>query len=146
MSMRKFKPAGCFYYKDKNGGETVARTASLALLHWYMRQVPNDPLPDPFPILEVIPTKQAMPGPYDRNFFTLVISIVERTYGTAPEIASEFHEAEWYNNLPNGLSDHKIVEQARRNGDPKVVAYEEVCLSILKWLEQNGDVVGLEEP
>jgi len=141
-----FKPAGAFRYKTKDGGETVSMTASLGLLHWYMRQIPNDPLPDPFPILAVIPTKRDMPGPYDPNFFTLVISIVERTYGTAPEIAQEFYEAGWYNNLPNGLSDHKTVVQARRDGDPKVVAYEEVCVGILKWLEQNGDVVGLEEP
>jgi len=142
-----FRPAGSFSYKDKNGGETVSMTASLGLLYWYMRHIPDDAdIPEPFPILTVVPTKRAMPGPYDRNFFTLVISIVERTYGTAPKIPREFFDAEWYNNLPNGLNDHKTVAQARRDGDPKVVAYEEVCLSILKWLEQNGDVVGLEEP
>lgn len=142
-----FKPAGCFYYKDKNGGETVARTASLALTHWYMRTIPNLPdLPDPMPILEVVQTSAPHPGPYDPKFFLVVIGAIERTYGTAPEIADEFFNQKWYNNLPNGLSDHKIVVQARRDGDPKVVAYEEVCLSILKWLEQYGDVVGLEEP
>jgi len=143
--MTVFRPAGSFRYKIKDGGETVSLTASLALLHWYMRHIPDN-VPEPFPILTVVPTSRAMPGPYDPKFFTLVISIIERTYGKGPKIAREFFEDEWYNSLPNGLSNHKTVVQARRDGDPKVVAYEEVCLSILKWLEKYGDVVGLEEP
>ena len=76
----------------------------------------------------------------------LNISIVERTYGKAPEVPDEILNDEWYNTLPNGLSDHKIVVEARDSGHPKVVAYEQVCLGILKWLEQYGDLVGLEEP
>lgn len=142
-----FKPAGCFYYKTKDGSETVATTASHALLHWYMRTIPDLPgLPDPMPILEVVQTSAPHPGPYNPKFLLAVIGAIERTYGEAPEIAPELLDDEWYNNLPNGLSDHKTVVQARRNGEPTVVAYEEVCLFILKWLEQNGDVVGLKEP
>jgi hypothetical protein len=142
-----FKPAGFYFYKTQDGGETVASTASHALLHWYMRTIPDLPgLPDPMPILEVVQTSAPHPGPYDPKFLMVVIGAIERTYGTAPEIASEFYEARWYNNLPNGLSNHKTVVQARRNGEPTVVAYEEVCLGILKCLEANGDVVGLEEP
>jgi len=142
-----FRPAGNFAYFTKEGHETIAATASMALTHWYMRKLPKlDDIPDPLPVLEVIPIARPFPGPYDQNFLPVVIGCIERTYGTAPEIAPVFLSREWYNNLPERLNDHKIVVQARRDADPKVVAYEEVCLSILKWLAKYGDVIDLEEP
>jgi hypothetical protein len=149
------KPAGTFTYKTTDNQETVAATASMGLLHWYMRKLPklgDEPVLEvpsiPMYIMKVVSllTGKGTPGPYDPNFFTVVIGCIERTYGKAPEISSDFLTPEWYSNLPERLNDHKIVVQARRNADPKVVAYEEVCLGILKWLAKYGDIIDLEEP
>lgn len=133
-------------YKCKDGSETRAATASMGLLHWYMRHVPQKPLPDPCPILEVIPVSKPMPGPYDPKFLVLATSVIERTYGSSPEIPSEFLEEDWYNTLPSSRMTHESVVQAQSLGHPKVVAYEAFCLSVLKWLGEYGDVISLEEP
>lgn len=134
-----FMPAGAYWFRTNDGFETIAATASMGLLHWYMRIVPHLDSPEPIPILEVIQTNKPIPGPYHSQFLVVVIGGIERTYGKSPEINSEFLSREWYNDLSE-YSDHKAVVRAYRNADPKVVAYEEVCLSILAWLANFGDI------
>ena len=128
-----------FSFKTQDGSETVSATASLGLLHWYMRHIPKLPMPDPMPILEVVQSGKPMPGPYHPNFFTLVISVIERTYGKAPEVSPELFWNEWYKDLGQ-YSDFKKVIADRDAGHGVVNAYEDICLFVLKWLSIHGDV------
>lgn len=134
-----FRPAGSIYFKTKDGEETVAATASTGLLLWYMTSSnKSDQTSESTAILEVTPT--TIVGPYDQRFLIEVIGCIERTYGTAPEIPAEFLSIDWYNCLPPVFSDHKMVVQRYRDGEPQIVAYEEFCLTILKWIAEHGDI------
>jgi hypothetical protein len=139
-----FRPSGHFAYRTQDGSETVSATASLGLLHWYMRNLPQ--VPESTSILEITPLPTEVPGPYHPMFLTLVISAVERNYGASPKIPVDLLSQNWYSNLQSNLDDFKVVVQAYRSVEPKVFVYEETCLNILKWLERNGDVAFLETP
>ena len=76
-------------------------------------------------------------------FLVLTISGVERTYGKSLNIPEMFTDQKWYNDLPR-VSNHIEIITALNDGNAKVIAYETVCLEILKWLEKNGDVFDLE--
>ena len=131
-------------YKTSDGGKTVARTASLALFHWYMRIIPELPRPDPMPILEFVEIGNPIPGPYDPMFMYLLIGGVERTFGKSPELDQELFRKEWYDNLPANISNFKVVIKSHHKGNPKVVLYEEACTNALKWLAQHGNITKLE--
>ena len=132
-----------FSFKTTGGSETITSTASMALLHWYCRIAPQLEMPNPVPILEVLPIGRPIPSPYDPMFLVLTISGVERTYGKSLNIPEMFTDQKWYNDLPR-VSNHIEIITALNDGNAKVIAYETVCLEILKWLEKNGDVFDLE--
>ena len=115
----------------------------MGLFHWYARIAPQLPMPDPMPILEVVPVGLPIPSPYDPMFLTLTISGVERAYGKSPDIPQEYLSQKWYLDMPR-MGSHADTIRAIEQGHPKVVAYEKVCLEVLKWLEKNGDVFDLE--
>ncbi len=99
--------------------ETVAATPSLALVYWHFRHLPE--------------SVHQTPGPYSKQFLTLVIAACERKWGTAPDIAIP---------QPPGKYDWKEAVQRLEANDPEVLHYEQVCLEILHWLE-NYDVSDL---
>lgn len=138
-----YRPAGSYILTYKDGGETTAATASLALTHWSVSHLVRD-VPNPLQIVDTNCLK--ISGPYEPNFFVSIIGHIERLFGTSPEIEPEFFNRDWYSDLPEHLNDHKMVVKARRDSNPKVVAYEGACLKILSWLTEHGDIVHLDLP
>lgn len=131
-------------YGTTDGSSTLAAMASIALEHWYMRTTPKIPLPDNPQCFEVYVTGGPHPAPYDSLFLPLVLSGIERIYGTAPEISNDLLNEDWYQDLPESFNDHKAIIEARDNQDFKVVRYEAACWNILNWLVKYGDVINLE--
>jgi hypothetical protein len=128
-----------------DGGETVAATPSIGLLHWYMGIIPHKPMPDPPPLPPaVVVASQPIPGPYHRMFLPTVVAGVERTYGNAPKVPQEMFDKDWYDGLPDNVGNHNVTLQALKDQHPKVMLYEAACWNILKWLERSGEIKGLE--
>jgi hypothetical protein len=134
----KKKPRQPVYlqYKCKDGSSTIAATASMGLLHWYGRTTPTKPIenPQPFEVYRV----GEMPAPYGPLFLPLVVAGLERTYGAAPEIPQHLHEAAHYKKLAK--LDFRDVEKHLKKATPEVVEYEQVCLVILNWLKERGEI------
>jgi len=143
----KKKPRSPVYlqYKCKDGSKTVAATASIGLLHWFDRITPRTPIENPQPF-EVYVQRQSIPGPYDPMFLSLIVAGLERTFGKAPEIPQHLYEPAHYKKLARaGFRD---VEKHLKKGTPEIVEYEQVCLDILKWVKERGDITEmvLNEP
>lgn len=127
-------------YKCKDGSTTVANTASVGLLHWYGRIVPTKPIENPRPFtVYVVSTR--MPSPYDPLFLPLVVAGLERNYGKSPPIPEHLLEAAHYSTL-NDL-DFRDVEKHLKKGTPVIVEYESVCLEILRWLQELGEITDM---
>lgn len=130
---------------DSRGQFTVAATSSIALLYWYMRVIPQKPLPDPLPEAPVvIRASQPIPGPYHKLFLPTVTAGVERTMGSAPDIPDEMLDSQWYETLPDNVGNHNNTLQALKDSHPQVMMYEAVCWNILKFLEAHGEIQRLE--
>lgn len=127
----------------EDGSQSYAVTASYALLQWQDNIFPPTKLPENPPVLEVIVVGEPRHGPYDAEFLMLLIGGIERNYGTAPQIPEEFLNKNWYNDLPKKLGHHSILQHLK-DGNEKVIEYEQVCWNILFWLFQNGNIVKLE--
>lgn len=129
-----FRPAGFISCDIDDGKKIVAATSSLALSSWYMSNFEWNQQPKS--IVEVSSIK--VPGPYDPNFLTVIIACIERNYGHSPKIDSCFFDSDWYIDLPEHLNQWKLV---RESDNFKVLFYEEVCFSVLKWLSENGNII-----
>ena len=137
-----FKPAGYYNFKTKDDQEIVGATASITLSNWYIVNTLEKSLEsDTPPAFEVVEIKRPYPHPYQPNFLVSIIGHIERTFGRSPDgMDVELYDVAWYNNLPKNLTNYRTVTDAYRNGNPQVVAYEEICLTILKWLEKQGEI------
>ena len=109
-------------YTCKDGSRTVALWPSMALQHWLGRSHPSPPIenPEPFKLYVV---GSPVPSDDHKMFLTLVYAEIERRWNKTPpfEIAS-----------PNPKKKH---------GGQK---YQALCLEILHWLHDEGDIVSLE--
>ncbi len=140
--MKKRKPASVYLqYQCKDGSSTVAATASIGLMHWYGRLIPHQPIDNPKPF-EVYVVSAPMPAPYDRLFLPLIVAGLERTYGKAPQIPEHFLDPAHYEKFAKDL-DFRDVEKHRQKGTPEIVEYEQVCLDILNWLKEQGEITKL---
>jgi hypothetical protein len=146
MVMKK-KPRQSVYlqYRCKDGSRTVAATASIGLLYWYDRVTPRTPIENPQPF-EVYVERRPMAGPYNPLFLSLVVAGLERTYGKAPEIPQHLLEPAHYKKLAKAGSGD--MEKHLKKGTPEIVEYEQVCLGILNWLKEQGEITEmiLNEP
>ena len=132
-------------YKCKDNSVTVANTASIGLMYWYGRITPQPKIENPQPF-SVHVVSISMPSPYNPLFLSLVIAGIERTLGKAPEIAPELLEPEYCKRFAKvGFAE---IEKQLKAGTPEVVAYEQVCLDILNWLKDEGEITALllDEP
>jgi hypothetical protein len=145
MKKKKREPI-YLQYKCKDGSSTVAATASIGLMHWYGRIIPTKPIENPKPF-EVYVVRTPVPMPYAPQFLPLVVAGLERTYGKAPEIPAHLFDAAHYEKFPKQLGFHG-VEDLLKEGVPEVVEYEQVCLDILHWLKEQGEITKmlLNEP
>ena len=129
-----FKPSGFICFSNKNGSQVVASTPSLALVHWHSEKLRRESDLSDWDEMPVVSTKVHVPMSYQKNFLVSVIGCIERIYGTSPEIDDVFFDFEWYNNLTKPFD----------SSDPKVVIYENACMSILKWLSDKKDIVNFQ--
>jgi len=124
-------------YLTNDGTEVFASTASMALMHWHMRNAPIAVSSGPGVRISI---GNPIPGPYDELFLVNVIADIERNFGTAPQIARELFDKGWYTVLPN-INDHRDISRLVDN--EHVVFYEMECLKLLHWLKLNGDIAFL---
>lgn len=128
-------------FKTTDGSETWAKTASLGLLYWYGRTLPNMGLPKNIPEGVVLIQGKPQPGPYHSYFLRLVTWAIERIYGGIFfDIDENLLHYEWYEELPEGANDFAVVAELFEEGNEKIVLYENTCMGILNWLHQNGDI------
>ena len=132
-----FRPAVLVSCDLDDGKKIITATFSLALHHWHMNNFES--FVGSKSIVEV--SSINVPGPYDSNFLTAVIACIEKKYGHSLEIDSCFLDLDWYVDLPEHISHSMSWMLVRESNDSKVLFYEEVCFSILKWLSENGNIV-----
>jgi hypothetical protein len=145
MAKKKKRDPIYLQYKCKDGSVTVAKSASIGLMYWYGRIVPQKPIENPQPFsIHIVAT--SIPFPYDPLFLSLVVAGLERTFGTAPEIPSHLLEASFCERI--GKLDFKDVEKHLKEGASEIVEYEQACLDILNWLKERGEIVSMaiDEP
>jgi hypothetical protein len=128
MAKKKKRDSVYLQYKCKDGSVTVAAAASIGLMYWYGRILPQKPIENPRPFtIHVMPSP--VPSPYSSMFMSLVVAGLERTFGKAPEVPAHLLDAE-----------HKAIETHLKKGTPEIVEYEQVCLDILNWLKERGEI------
>ena len=125
-------------YRCKDGSRTVAATASMGLLHWYGRIMPHKAIENP-KLFEFYVVSEPRPGPYDQLFLPLVVAGLERTFGKAPRIPEHLHDPAHYERFPKEF-DFGDIEKLLKKGVPEIVEYEQVCLDILYWLQEQGEI------
>jgi len=143
--MKKKKRSNIYLqYKCKDGSRTVAATASIGLMYWLGRIMPQTPIENPKPF-EIYVTQSPTPSPYSPMFMPLVVAGLERTFGTSPPIPEHLHDPAHGFVKDMGFHD---VEKHLKKGTPQVVEYEQVCLDILHWLKEQGEitVLAINEP
>jgi hypothetical protein len=130
-------------FRCKDGEVGASGTASMALLGWYDRFAlglqSEDGPPVDGPPVEVRFSRQPMTDPL---FLLLFLAGLERTFGEAPELPRHLLEPEHYKRLAP-LADSGDLPEHLRKGTPEVVEYEQVCLSILNWLRERGEITEL---
>jgi hypothetical protein len=125
-------------YKCKDGSRTVAATAAIGLSHWYGRTIPTKPIEDPKPF-GIYVVGAPLAGPYDPLFLPLVVAALERGFGKAPPVASHLLDPKHGETLKS-RGDFRAVARDLRQGVAEVVEYEETCLQILRWLQEQGEI------
>jgi hypothetical protein len=145
MAKKKQRDPIYLQYKCKDGSMTVAKSASIGLMYWYGRIVPQKPIDNPQPFsVHIVAT--TIPFPYEPLFLSLVVAGLERTFGSAPDVAAHLLEPEYCKRL--GRLDYEEVEEHLKKGTTDVVAYEQACLDILNWLKERGEItlLAINEP
>ena len=145
MAKKKKRDPIYLQYKCKDGSFTVAKSASIGLMYWYGRIVPQPQIENPQPFsVHIVQT--SIPFPYHPLFMSLVVAGLERTFGAAPEIPEHLLEPEFCERV--GRLDFNGVEKGLKEGTPEVVEYEQACLDILNWLKDRGEItkMALNEP
>lgn len=113
------------FYED--GAATHTTTASMALLHWMLQDIPSSVPENPEVLVPYI--GKPVQGPYDRLFLVNVIAAAERKFGDGPTIRSEFFSTDWYDQFQEDI-DHTYLLKA-------IEDYEDTCFRILLWLENK---------
>jgi len=83
-----------------------------------------------------------MPSPYEPLFLPLVIAGLERSFGKAPQIPAHLHDPAHYEKFADDL-DFRNVEKHLKRGTQEIVEYEELCLAIINWLNEQGEITEL---
>src|SRR5437870_5735431 len=118
-------------YCCADGSLTVARWASIALLHWLARSRPRQPIeaPEPFRPYVVGPP---MPSDTHPLFLTLVYAECEARWNRQPRF-----------DLVQPGQTQEQPEDDRFFFPPGGQAYQDRCLDVLRWLHEVGDLVKL---
>ena len=125
-------------YRCKDGSVTVASTASIGLMYWYDRILPKKPIENPQPF-SIHVTTVSIPSPYNPLFLSLMIAGMERTFGTAPEIPAHLLDKAHAEKFPEGLNFGNVEKHLKKR-TPVIVEYEQVCLELLYWLKDRGEI------
>jgi hypothetical protein len=108
-------------YTCADGSRTMARSPSIALLHWLGRAQPRPVIENPQPF---VPYVVGPPVPSDGHplFLTLVYAEIERRWNRTPPFEVMAPDA---------------------GADEGGEAYQARCMEVLRWLHAEGDIVEL---
>lgn len=117
----------------KDGYEFETKTASMALLQWYVKNIKKSG--------ESI---VAVFGPYHETFVKNILTAIQNKFGKFCQFPLQCLDENWYKEgLPDNKYDQDVIfEQSLCN--EKVDLYESWCLSVLYWLKRNKDLTKLE--
>jgi hypothetical protein len=113
-------------YECADGSDTEAKSPSIALMHWLGRQMPMETPRDKVYVGGLMRVGPPVPGPQHKAFFTTVFAAIERRWNKSCDVD--------VNDYPDMVSFM---------GDEAEQIHEIMCLDILKWLEQHGDIRNL---
>jgi hypothetical protein len=140
MAKKKKPEAVYLQYKCKDGSLTIAKSASIGVMYWYGRIVPQPPIENSEPLsIHVLQT--SIPAPYHPLFMAIIVAGLERTFGAAPAIAEHLLEPSFCAKIDR--LDVAAVEKHLQKKTPKVVEYEQACMDILNWLKERGEITHL---
>src|SRR5437868_1517624 len=110
-------------YECTDGSDTEAKSPSIALMHWLGRNMPLETPRDQVFAGGLMRVGPPVPGPQHKSFFPVVFAAIERR---------------WNKTCNVDVNDYPDMTAFMGDGAEQI--HEIMCLDILKWLEQHGDI------